>query len=139
MIAGVAVAAAATLGAIGALHVFWAFGGKLGGGAAVPERDGAPLFRPSRGATLLVAGALFTGAALLLAQSGIVRVAVPPVLVRVGCYGLAFVFAARAIGDFRWVGLFKRERRSRFAQMDTRVYSPLCLGLAVACAVVAAG
>src|SRR5947209_5306117 len=116
MMVGVGVSAAATLAAIGALHVFWAFGGKLGGGAVVPERDGTPLFRPSRGATLLVAGALFTGAALLLAQSGVVAIGLPAVVVRVGCWGLGFVFAARAIGDFRWVGVFKRERRSRFAR-----------------------
>ncbi len=135
----VGLSAGVTLAAIGALHVYWAFGGKLGGGAAVPERDGAPLFRPSRGATLLVAGALFTGAALLFAQSGVVAVGSPAMVVRVGCWGLAFVFAARAIGDFRWVGMFKRERRSRFARMDTRVFTPLCLVLAVACAVVAGG
>lgn len=101
MILGVGVVAATTLGLLGALHVFWAFGGKLGGGAVVPERDGAPLFRPSRAATLAVAGALFAGATLLLAQVGIAVLGVPPLLVRVACWTLAFVFAARAVGDTR--------------------------------------
>ncbi len=138
MILGVGVLAAATLALIGGLHVFWALGGKLGGAAAVPERDGAPLFRPSRGATLLVAGALFAGATLLLAQIGLAAIGLPPMLVRVACWGLAFVFAARAVGDVRWVGLFKRERGTRFARLDTRVFTPLCLLLAIGCGVVAA-
>lgn len=43
----------------------------------------------------------------------------------------------RSIGDFRYVGFFKRARGSRFAELDTRFYSPLCLPLALATAWVA--
>ena len=39
--------------------------------------------------------------------------------------------ALRAIGDFRYVGFFKRVRDSSFARLDTLAYSPLCAGLAV--------
>jgi hypothetical protein len=42
------------------------------------------------------------------------------------------VLALRAIGEFRYVGLFKRVRESRFAALDTRVYTPLCVALAAA-------
>ena len=45
----------------------------------------------------------------------------------------------RAIGDFRYVGFFKRVRGSRFARMDTTLYSPLCLALAAGVAAVAFG
>ncbi len=41
-----------------------------------------------------------------------------------------------AIGDFRLVGFWKRIRDSRFARLDTAVYSPLCLVLAIGSAVV---
>jgi hypothetical protein len=50
---------------------------------------------------------------------------------RVLGYALALLFLARAIGDFRLVGFFKRLRGTRFASLDTRYYSPLCLGLAL--------
>ena len=43
----------------------------------------------------------------------------------------------RAIGDFKYVGFFKRVRGSKFARMDTLVYSPLCLLLALGVARVA--
>ena len=45
---------------------------------------------------------------------------------------LAFVFAARAIGDFGLVGFFKTRGDGAFARLDTWVYSPLCLILAAA-------
>ena len=53
------------------------------------------------------------------------------------CYGLALGLLARAIGEFNYVGFFKRVRGSRFARLDTLVYSPLCLLLAIGVALVA--
>jgi Protein of unknown function (DUF3995) len=50
---------------------------------------------------------------------------------------LAAVMVARFLGDFRYVGVFKRVRGTRFADLDTRLYAPLCLALAVGCASVA--
>ena len=41
------------------------------------------------------------------------------------------MFAARAIGERRYVGFFKRVRTTEFAWWDTRVYSPLCAGISV--------
>lgn len=34
---------------------------------------------------------------------------------------------ARAVGDFRLVGFFKKVKGSEFALMDTLLYSPLCV------------
>jgi len=39
--------------------------------------------------------------------------------------GMAVVFAARAVGDFKYVGFFKSIKGTTFALWDTRVYSPL--------------
>jgi len=52
---------------------------------------------------------------------------------------LALIFAFRALGDFRYVGFFKRVRGNLFAQRDTWFYSPLCLLLAILIARVALG
>ncbi len=32
----------------------------------------------------------------------------------------------RTVGDLRYVGVFKRVRRTRFAVRDTRIYTPVC-------------
>ena len=111
------------LGAVAAMHVYWALRGGAGLAGAVPEVAGKPLFRPGRLATLAVA----------LALAGLVA------LLPAGCALAALGFLARAVGDFRHVGLFKRASASRFARLDTWVFSPLCLLLAGLVALVAAG
>ncbi len=130
-----AVALAAVLAALAGLHVAWAAAGRSAG-AAVPARaDGAPLFRPGRGLTLAVALALAAAAALVLGRAGLLPrpgpwARDPAPLYRGGTWALGAVLLLRAVGDFRYVGLFKRERGTRFAALDSRVYTPLCAGLA---------
>ena len=69
--------------------------------------------------------------------AGLLPSPVPSGLVRFAMYALATVFLLRAIGDFRLVGFSKRVRGSRFARLDTLVYSPLCLAIAAGVLVVA--
>ena len=108
-----------------------------GKSGAVPSVEGKPLFVPSRRATVGVALALLSFAALVAATAGLFPPALPGVALVWLSYGLALGLLLRAIGDFKYVGLFKRVRGSRFAKLDTLVYSPLCLLLAVGVALVA--
>lgn len=124
--------AALVLAAIAVLHVAWALGLRAGAVAAVPERDGAPLFRPGPGACLFVAIGLASMALLAVARVGVVTLPIAPALVRGGVFASATVFAARAIGDRRYVGFFKRVTGTRFAELDSKLYSPLCAALAAA-------
>lgn len=134
-----AVLIASVLAALGLVHLYWAGGGRRGRGAAIPEVDGRPAFSPSAGATLAVALALFA-AALLVAAAGHLLGDAARAQVRFLALALALVFVARAIGDFRRVGFFKRAHGSKFARLDTWFYSPLCLALAAGiAAVIAAG
>jgi hypothetical protein len=130
---GGALFGAVILVALGLLHVYWALGGRFGRGAVIPERNGVRLFNPSRGTTLLVAGLLWVGAACLLARVGLLGGPFPPGMLDPGVWLMAVVFLLRAVGDFRYVGFFKRQARTRFAWWDTRLYSPLCLLLSAAC------
>lgn len=133
----VGLAAVGILLALAGLHVYWAAGGVWGAAAAVPGREGRPLFRPGKPGTVLVALLLALGAAILTVRLGFFGPLEPRWLFRTGAWGLAAVFLARAIGDFRWIGFFKRHGGTRFAALDSALYSPLCLGLAAGCAVVA--
>ncbi len=128
-LAGVAALVACVLFLLSALHVVWGIGGIAGTSAAIPESDGKPLFVPSRLACFAVAFALATAACLVLWCGGVATSPLPPALARVGCAGVGAVFVLRAIGDFRFVGFFKRVRGTRFAYWDTRLFSPLCLAL----------
>jgi len=117
---------------LGALHVFWALGGRLGFGVAVPEVDGQRAFTPTPAATLAVALALFLGSALVLGRAGVFGSLVPAALFRWPVLIMGFVFLVRAVGEFRLVGLFKRVRGTSFARWDTWLFSPLCLGIFLA-------
>jgi hypothetical protein len=71
------------------------------------------------------------------ATAGLVEVGLPVRVLSWSCYALALGLVARAVGEFKYVGFFKRVRGSRFARLDTLLYSPLCLLLAVGVTLVA--
>jgi hypothetical protein len=121
-------------------HVHMAIGARRSSSesGAVPTVGGRPLFVPSRKATLAVAVILALFAGLVAATAGLVSLGLPPIVLVGLSYGLALGLLARAVGEFKYVGFFKRVRGSRFATLDTFVYSPLCLLLAAGVAAVAA-
>ncbi len=126
------------LSLIAALHLYWAVRG-VGTGAGVPSRaDGTPVMRPGRLSALAVAAALVTASLLLLGQASVIRTGLPAVVLSVGSWGVAATFAARTIGEFRYVGLFRRVRGTPFAKWDALVFTPLCFVLAVGAAAIAA-
>ena len=121
-------------------HFYMALAGTGGGdSAAIPSVEGRPLFAPSRRATVAVGVALLLFAALVAGTAGMWKLGLPPRLLAWPCSALALGLLARAVGEFRYVGFFKRVRGSRFARMDTLLYSPLCLLLGLGVATVAAG
>jgi hypothetical protein len=127
-----AIISALVLGGIGVAHVAWAFGRRPPGGAFIPTRaDGTPVLAPGRGVTLIVALLFFLAAFLLLQRGGVGVALLPESIRRIGTTGVAVVLLLRGIGDFRYVGLFKRERDTPFGQMDSRYYTPLVLALSL--------
>src|SRR4051812_42126732 len=134
-----AVLVATTLAGLSCVHVYWAAGGRWGHGATVPERQGRPSFRPGRVATLFVAGLLGTASVLVLGRVGLGPAAPPITLTRLGTWLVAAAFWLRAVGDFRLVGVFRRERGPRCARWARRIYTPLAFALALGTTVIAAG
>ena len=123
---------AAAMAALGLMHVYWALGGRVGKSAAVPELDGQRAFIPSRAGTLVVAAALLFAATVVAIAGGQFEVGGFRGIFRILAFGLSATFIARAVGDFRLVGFFKRVRGTHFARLDTTVFAPLCLVLGLA-------
>jgi hypothetical protein len=122
-----AVVVVVVFSALSLVHFYWALGGRAGKLAAVPEVSGRRAFSPSAAGTLIVAMGLALCALLVAATASLVHGSIPPEWLRWLCYALAAVLLARAIGDFRLVGFFKRVRGTRFARLDSVAYAPLCL------------
>lgn len=119
---------------ISSLHIYWTFGGQWGLAASLPHQHGRRLLNPKPIDILTVALVLAAMALFHLYKVGWLASAdswMPNWLNHYGLWLLASIFLLRAVGDFYYIGFFKRVRNSRFAELDTKFYSPLCLLLSV--------
>lgn len=114
------------------IHFYWLLGGKKGLDKALPEDEkGAKLFQPSNFATAVVAVGLSLFALYYFNRSGVQILYLPNWLLGVVGWVIPVLFLFRAIGDFKYVGFFKKVKQTEFGQRDTRFYAPLCLFIAI--------
>ena len=138
MIVFLALFGAVVFAGLAAIHVRWAFTGPGAFSAGVPTRpDGSPALSPGPVAALGVAALLLASGWLLLERAGFGPHLLAPPIPAIGTAGVAVVLLLRGIGDFRYVGLFKRVRDTPFGRMDSRYYTPLVLILASVAGLVA--
>lgn len=108
---------------LGLIHVYWALGGKWALQNSLPTTaDGVRVLHPSLMGTLAVAVFLFVLAFCTVYQGAVSKFVF---------LGISSIFLLRAIGDFKYVGLFKQVRCTAFAQKDTRYFIPLCICIAL--------
>ncbi len=121
----IATALASVLVFLSGLHVYWALGGSWGKIVTIPDNRGKPLFHPSRTSTLVVAVGLLAAAAVALGSG----LQAKPAGLRAASAILGILFVARSIGEGRYVGFFKRVRRTAFGFWDSWLFSPLALAI----------
>ena len=113
------------------LHLYWASGGRWGWGAAIPSDDRQKqVLHPTPFHCVLVATVLLLFALSALVRGGFWDWAGGNLFVSVLLWMQVTVFLLRAVGDFRYVGFFKKVNKTAFARNDSLIYSPLCLLLA---------
>lgn len=106
------------LAVISLLHLYWAFGGRWARDKTNPMVNGKPLLR-------ITAVSCLSAAFLFFLLASVPFVPMKPLLRHWLLIAMMIVFAARAIGDFKYVGFFKSVKGTKFAIWDTRMYSPL--------------
>ncbi|MFC4323214.1 DUF3995 domain-containing protein [Litchfieldia salsa] len=120
------------LGLVSVLHFYWVFGGTWGLQASLPEKvEGGSVFTPRWIETLIVAVGLIGAAFILLAQNNLVSFFTPNSFTKWSSIVLTCIFFLRAIGDFKYIGFTKRIQNTPFSKHDTKLYTPLCLYLAI--------
>lgn len=118
---------------LGVIHFYWAAGGIRWFEDALPmDEKGNPLFVPGAVASSVVGLGLTFFSLLYVMKSGMLDVVLPSWLTKGGGWLVAGIFILRGIGDFKYVGLFKKVKTTKFAIKDTKFYTPLCflIGLA---------
>ena len=118
----------AVLVILSAIHWNWVFGGVWGFDHAIPtDSEGKRIIDPKIIESSIVAIGLLTFATYYLFLSELISIDLPNwVSVYLG-WGISSIFILRSIGDFKYVGFFKRIKTTKFGRSDTKIFSPLCL------------
>lgn len=112
------------------IHFNWVIGNAWGFDAALPTKEnGERVLNPKKLDSAIVGFGLTLFASFYFIKSSVFPIALPAFFLAYGGWTISLIFLLRAVGDFRYVGFFKRIKGTRFAKMDTRYYSPLCLCL----------
>ncbi len=109
------------------VHFYWALSGEMNLNYVIPEMEGEKLFEPTKLMTIAVGIGLLLAAFTILGFVGVFGLFQLELLFKIGTWAIAIIFLLRAIGDFKYVGLFKSIKHTNFAKWDYRLYSPLCL------------
>ncbi|PKB18249.1 DUF3995 domain-containing protein [Flavobacterium sp. 5] len=113
---------------LSAIHFYWGFGGRWGSQAVFPTKDDSiKLQMPGIIPTLIVAFGLLVICLFILQKGAILNFLIPTWLDKYGLWVIAGIFIVRAIGEFNYLGFFKKIKHTQFGKNDTKYYSPLCL------------
>ncbi len=114
------------------LHFYWSFGGRKWSDAVIPTKPGEEkAFLPGPIMTFSVALIFLSVAIYFFLLSNIFPLSIPTFFSGWATWVIAGGFILRAMGDFRYFGLFKTIRNTTFAKMDSRYYTPLVLVLGI--------
>ena len=114
------------------IHVYWALGGRKGKENAIPTKDNnTKVFSPGIFSTLIAALGLCAFGVFILIKVKLLNIPIPLLLDKYGLWIIAIIFLLRAIGNFKYVGFFKKIRHTKFGEYDTKYYSPLSLVISI--------
>ena len=118
-------------GLLSLLHVAWTIGIPWGFDAALPtNEEGKRVLNPTKRDSLIVAiGLGFFATFYLLTYLG-VRLTPSDTIEQVMSWVIPSIFVLRTLGDFKYVGLFKKVKTTPFARLDNRLILPLCMLIA---------
>jgi hypothetical protein len=114
------------------LHFYWVLGGQWGFAAAVPTKEnGERVLHPGKVDSAIVGLGLSAFGFFYLFLSELVSIRLPDWVFDYGGWIIPAIFLLRAMGDFKYIGFFKKVKSTRFGRLDTKYFSPLCLGIGI--------
>ncbi len=110
------------------IHFNWFIGGKFGLKASLPTNEnGEKVLKPTKMDSAIVGAGLLLFSLFYLSKIDLVGFQFPTWITTLGNIIIPLIFILRAIGDFKYVGFFKKIKTTYFAKMDSKLFSPLCL------------
>jgi hypothetical protein len=118
---------------LSSIHFYWAFGGKWASDGVLPMKsdNSTMALKPSVFATIVVAIGLLMMGLFIAIKGRFISIQLYNWIDNYGLYILCSIFFIRAIGEFKYLGFFKKVKHTKFAVLDTKYFSPLCLILSI--------
>ncbi len=114
------------------IHFNWVIGNTWGLDQSLPTNEkGERLFTPRRFDSAIVGLGLIAFGVFYLLQTGFVDFEIPQWIEKYVQWIIPTIFLLRALGDFKYVGFFKKIKNTEFAKADTKFFSPLCLSIGI--------
>jgi len=117
---------------LGGFHFYWLFGGMWGLKKVIPTKDNTQIVVSiPKFATLIVALGLIGIGILYFLNTGFLIEPTKNKILEYMYWTIPSIFILRAIGEFNYVGFFKKIKNTEFAQADTKLFSPLCFCIGI--------
>ncbi len=118
--------------ALGILHFNWAMGGEFGFSKSLPTKEsGERVLNPTKMASAIVGIGLVAFGIFYVFKSGLIALNLPGWITIYGGWIIPIIFLLRAMGEFKYVGFFKKVKNTEFGRLDTKYFSPLCLVIGI--------
>ena len=113
---------------LGLIHFNWVVGGNFGFSESLPTKEsGERVLNPKKIDSAIVGIGLTAFGFFYLLKSGVIEFIIPGWIMAYGSWIIPIIFLLRAIGEFKYVGFFKKIKKTEFGKLDTKFFSPLCL------------
>jgi hypothetical protein len=114
------------------IHFNWVLGGTWGFDNSLPTNEqGERVLHPKKYDSAIVGLGLASFGIFYLLKSQIIEFPIYTWITTYGGWIIPSVFLLRALGEFKYLGFFKKIQNTEFGKMDTKFYSPLCLLLGI--------
>lgn len=113
---------------LGLIHFNWVFDGKWGLEQAIPTKENGDLvMKPRKIDSASVGIGLLLFGAFYLIKSGLLGFHLPLWANTYVSWIIPSIFLLRSIGEFKYVGFFKKIKHTAFGKADTKIFSPLTI------------
>nr|WP_217189902.1 DUF3995 domain-containing protein [Echinicola vietnamensis] len=117
---------------LGLIHFNWVVGGTFGLEEAIPTKENGDLvMNPGKVDSAIVGLGLTVFGLFYLIRAEILEINLSSGLMNSVGWIIPVIFLLRAMGEFKYVGFFKKVKSTPFGKWDTKLFSPLCLFMGI--------
>lgn len=113
---------------LGILHLSWALGNSWGFASSLPTKEtGERVLNPKRIDSAIVGLVLIAFGLFYGIKTNYVHLQLPNWIIRFANWFIPALFLLRAIGDFNYIGVFRKVKKTAFEKLDRTFFTPLCI------------